>query len=155
MGWQEILEKVPYPTYEYSQSRTSIWRRKKNIWNAKKLYFWVWLSFNIDWTRINEKKIYKKQIETIMLCLSTKQLDDIYSWVKKNYKKFSKNISIKDVNSTWKLFMHILWVLPYVKENFKWWNIEGFIARILYNCTRSWYSNWCKNHFNNVSKLND
>jgi len=143
--WWKIFKKVPNPEYNFSNSRTSIWRRKKWIWESKKLYFWVWLSFNIDWNR--NKEIYKKQIGTMKHCLSTEELDFLYRWIEIKYFKISKNVSIKDVNSVWKLFMHLLWILPYVKENFKEWNIEWFIARILYNSTRSWYTNYCKRNF--------
>jgi len=153
MNWEKIIEKVPLPYYEYSKSRSSIWRKKNKIWKARKLYFWIWLSFNIDGNRINQKKIYKKHIETIKQSLTKKELEDIYHWIESKYFKISKNISIDDVNSIWKLFMHSLWILPYVKENFKKWNIEWFIARILYNSTRSWFTNYCKK--NKEKSLNE
>jgi len=140
--WEKIIKKIPPAEYKFSNSRTSIWRRKNNIWKAKKLYFWVWLSFNIDGNR--NKEIYKKQIENIKHSLNQDELNFLYRWIEIKYPKVSKNISIKDVNSKGKLFMHLLWILPYVKEHFKEWNIEWFIARILYNSTRSWYSNYCK-----------
>ena len=142
INWKEILNKVPDPYYKVSNSRTSIWRQKKSIWNPKKLYFGIWISFNVDGSRISWKKEYKKQIEAIKHCLSTKELEALYRWVDMKYYKVSK--TIKEVNSKWKLFMHLLFILPFIKENLKDNNPEALIAKTLYNCTRSWYTNWLK-----------
>jgi hypothetical protein len=142
--FQKILKKISPWEYLSSCSRTSLWRQKKWLVKTRTLYFWLWLAFNIDGSYDTKKEKYNTIIENIKTQLTSQELEFLYIWISKNYKIISKNISIKEVNSKGKLFMHLLYILPYVKENFHWWNIEWFISRILYNCTRSWYTNYCK-----------
>jgi hypothetical protein len=39
MNLNNILKKIQLPEYKFSESRTSIWRRKNNKATSKKLYF--------------------------------------------------------------------------------------------------------------------
>lgn len=147
MDFIEILQNIPEASFQYSSSRTSNWRRK--VWKVKPsfLYFWIWLSFNIDWNRQEQKQIYQEKILYIKSFLKKEQIEFIVKWLDKNYYKISKNVAIKEVNSKWKLLMHLIFILPYIKKMYyenDIQNLEGFIARVLFNCTRSWYTNFCK-----------
>ena len=153
-NFQKILKKVPNVSFEYAWSRTT--KRRHKTWKVKKrlLYFWIWVSFNIDWNRQKLKPKYKKIVENIKNSLDEKDLDFLLSWVENNFYRVSKHVKTKEVNSKWKLFMHLLYILPYVKYNVEEksiTNIEGFISRTIFNCTRSWYTNYCKKY--NPSKL--
>lgn len=148
-NFQNILEKVPKALFKPAWSRATIWRHK--TWKVKPrlLYFWIWVSFNIDWTRENLKSSYKEELKKVESSLDKDDLDFLVNWVEKNFYRVSKNVKIKDVNSKWKLFMHLLYILPYVRYNVEEKNvenIEGFISRVLFNCTRSWYTNYCKKY---------
>lgn len=150
-SFQNILKKVPDASFSYWSSRTSIRRRKNSKNNPIKLYFWIWLSFNIDWQRESWKLIYKKTVKNIKKSINSQELDFLIKWIDENFYKVSRNVTIKDVNSSSKLFMHLLFILPYVKNKIKTEevnNIEWLIARILYNWTRSWYTNYCKKQVN-------
>jgi len=155
--FKKILKKVLNAEFSYAQSRTTIWRHK--VWNVKKrsLYFWIWVSFNIDWNREKLKENYNEILKKVTDSLDKDDLDFLINWIEKHFYKVSKHVKIKDVNSKWKLFMHLLYILPYIKKNVEEKNIkniEGFISKVLYNCTRSWYSNYCKKKFNFSLKEN-
>lgn len=155
-NFRKILEKVPDAVFKPAWSRATIWRHK--TWKVKPrlLYFWIWVSFNIDWNRVNLKKNYKKVLQEVENSLDKKDIDFLVNWIDKNFYRVSKNVKINDVNSKWKLFMHLLYILPYVKYKVKENNIENiawFISRVLFNCTRSWYTNYCKK--NKVQKLKE
>jgi len=148
-NFHKILKKVPNGVFEYAWSRTTIRRHK--TWKVKKtsLYFWIWVSFNIDWNREKLKQNYKNVVKNVEKSLDKDDLDFLVNRVENNFYRVSKHVKTKEVNSKWKLFMHLLYILPYVKHNVeekKVTNIEGFISRTLFNCTRSWYTNYCKKY---------
>lgn len=145
--FQQIVEKVPNADFLHCSSRTSLRRRKNWKTKSKKLYFGIGVSFNIDWNRARWKPIYKNVLENVKKTIDEDDIDFLVNRLEKNFYKISKNVAIKDVNSKWKLFMHLLFILPYVKqvdEKETIRNMEWFIARVLFNCTRSWYTNYCK-----------
>ncbi len=155
-NFENIIKKVPKVKFEYAWSRSTRWRHKTWKVDKKPLYFWIWISFNIDGSRENQKEKYHKVVEKVENSLDKQELDFLVHWIEENFYRVSKNVKIKDVNSKWKLFMHLLYILPYIKYNVEEKGIEniwGLISRTLYNSTRSWYTNYCKK--NSTYKLSE